>query len=72
MNGRDTLQERLAPWICTLALVLLWEVACRGFAIDPFVLPPPSAVAGAFVKYWSPLAHQWVCYKTRIYIEFDS
>ena len=61
MNGRDTLQERLAPWICTLALVLLWEVACRGFAIDPFVLPPPSAVAGAFVKYWSPLAkNAWV------------
>jgi len=55
MNGRTALSERLAPWICTLALLGLWEAACRGLAIDPFVLPAPSEIAAAFAKYRTPL-----------------
>ena len=57
MNGRRaTPGERIAPWACTIGLVLLWELVCRGFAIDPFILPPPSAIAGAFANYASPIA----------------
>jgi NitT/TauT family transport system permease protein len=48
----SSLAVRLAPWIATVAFVLLWEVACRAFKIQPFFLPPPSLVAQAFVDYW--------------------
>jgi NitT/TauT family transport system permease protein len=50
----DTL-ERLSPWIFTIALFLLWEAVCRVFKVDPFILPPPSAVFAAFLQYWKPL-----------------
>jgi len=45
-------QKRLAPWIATVALFVLWEGAVRGFGIEEFVLPAPSAAFGAMVQYW--------------------
>jgi len=54
MNASDVL-AKLAPWLFTLALVVVWEAAVRVFNIPPFFLPPPSAIAGAFVEYWGPI-----------------
>ena len=34
---------------------MLWELACRIFKIDTFVLPAPSQIFEAAVRYWSPL-----------------
>lgn len=45
----------LAPYVFTIAFFLLWEAACRGFAISSFVLPPPSTVFAALVQYRWPL-----------------
>lgn len=42
----------LAPWLYTIGLFALWEIACRLFAIPVFVLPPPSTIAGAVVEFW--------------------
>src|SRR5687768_9538494 len=41
--------EKLSPWLFTLAIFVIWEVACRLFKVDPFILPPPSA---AFEQMW--------------------
>jgi NitT/TauT family transport system permease protein len=46
-----SLSVRLAPWIATIALFVIWEVACQLFKIPPFLLPPPSLIAQAFVDY---------------------
>ncbi len=35
-------------WLLVLALLALWEGACRSGAVDPAILPPVSAVARAF------------------------
>jgi NitT/TauT family transport system permease protein len=35
----------LAPLLVGAAFLGLWEAACRVFAIRPFILPPPSAIA---------------------------
>lgn len=43
---------RLAPWIYTIALFLIWEVAVRALGIRPTILPAPSAIAGALWQYW--------------------
>lgn len=47
--------ERLSPLLFTVGMFVLWELACRLLKIDPFILPAPSAVAGAIVQYWRPL-----------------
>lgn len=46
---------KLAPYLFTIGFFLIWEAACRVFAISAFVLPPPSAVWGALVQYQKPL-----------------
>ncbi len=52
---KTTLAIRLAPWIATIALFVVWEAACRIFAIPVFFLPPPSLVFKAVIDYWPAL-----------------
>lgn len=46
---------RLMPWLVTLGLLLLWELACWAFNVREFILPAPSGVAKALVAYRKPL-----------------
>jgi NitT/TauT family transport system permease protein len=48
----QSLSARLAPWLYTLVLFAIWEAAVLIFKIPPFFLPPPTAVARAFVEFW--------------------
>lgn len=43
-------KDGLAPLCAFIALLVIWEAACRLFAIPSFVLPSPSAIALAAVK----------------------
>ncbi|MGB9368870.1 MAG: ABC transporter permease [Xanthobacteraceae bacterium] len=52
---KTTLTIRLAPWIATIALFVVWEAACRIFKIPPFFLPPPTLVLQAMIDYWPAL-----------------
>jgi NitT/TauT family transport system permease protein len=52
---KTTLAIRLAPWIATAALFIIWEAACRIFKIPVFFLPPPSLVFKAVIDYWPAL-----------------
>jgi NitT/TauT family transport system permease protein len=47
--------ERLSPWLFTVGLFVLWELACRAFHIDKFILPTPSESFAAMAQYWRPL-----------------
>jgi NitT/TauT family transport system permease protein len=49
---KQELSIRLAPWIYTIALLVIWEGAVQLFSIPEFFLPPPSAVARAIYNYW--------------------
>jgi len=51
MNGRS-LTVRLAPWLFTIVMFVLWEAIVRVFKIPTFFLPPPTAIAQAFVDFW--------------------
>ena len=46
------LSVRLAPWIYTIALLVIWEGSVHLFRIPEFFLPPPTAVARAIYDYW--------------------
>ena len=48
--------ERSSPWLFTIGLFALWELACRAFKIDEFILPAPSEAFAAMVQYWWPLS----------------
>ena len=48
----SALSVRLAPWIYTIALLVIWEAAVHTFRIPEFFLPPPTAVARAIYDYW--------------------
>jgi NitT/TauT family transport system permease protein len=50
MSG--TLSVRLAPWLYTVALFVIWEAVVRVFQIPEFFLPTPTAVARAIYDYW--------------------
>jgi NitT/TauT family transport system permease protein len=47
----------LAPWIAVALLLLLWELGCRIFAVEEFLLPAPSAAVGALVQYADAIWH---------------
>lgn len=49
---RNNLSVRLAPWLFTVALLILWEALCFALRIPTFFLPPPTAVARALVDFW--------------------
>jgi NitT/TauT family transport system permease protein len=46
---------RLAPWLFTLAMLAIWEIAVRMLDIPVFFLPPPTVIAKAFVEFWRPI-----------------
>ncbi len=46
----------LAPWVFTIGFFLLWEAACRVFAISSFVLPSPLQIGVAMWEYRTQLA----------------
>jgi NitT/TauT family transport system permease protein len=51
----NTVTEKLAPWLFTIGLFVIWEAVCRIFKVNQFVLPAPSAIFGAVVEFWRPL-----------------
>ena len=48
----QSLAIRLAPWLYTLALLVIWEASVYIFRIPEFFLPPPTTVARAIYDYW--------------------
>jgi NitT/TauT family transport system permease protein len=49
------LQEKLAPWVTTLALIAVWWLFIRLFDIKSFVLPTPWETLQAIYKFRYPL-----------------
>jgi NitT/TauT family transport system permease protein len=55
------------PWIVIFGTFLLWEAAVEVLGISTFILPAPSDVWAAAVKWWGPLlADSWQTLKTTL------
>src|SRR4051812_3093421 len=52
---KTSVAVRLAPWLATIALFVVWEAVCRIFNIPVFFLPPPSLVFKAVIEFWPAL-----------------
>ena len=46
---------RLAPWLYTIGLFVIWEIAVRASGIPHTILPAPTRIAEAIVQYWGPI-----------------
>ena len=58
---------KASPWLFTIGLFIFWEAVCRIFKIPTFFLPPPTAIANAFVEYWGPIArNSWITLQTTL------
>jgi ABC-type phosphate/phosphonate transport system permease subunit len=59
--------EAWLPWLVIAGMFLIWEAAVRIFAIQPFILPAPSAIAASMVKWWQPLlTNSWATLLTTV------
>lgn len=64
---RTNLLIKLSPWIFTIGLFVIWEAAVYIFKIPVFFLPPPTAIAQAFIDYSGPLArNSWITLQTTL------
>jgi len=47
--------DRLLPVAAVIVLLVVWEIACRAFAIESYVLPAPTRIIAVFVDKFSLL-----------------
>jgi NitT/TauT family transport system permease protein len=47
--------ETLAPWLFTIGLFIVWELACWLFNVSSIILPAPSEIFAAMARFYSPL-----------------
>ena len=47
--------EKHAPSLLVIAILLIWELVCRGLKVDPFILPMPTAIWDALLEYKKPV-----------------
>lgn len=53
-------QKRLRvamPWLVTIGIILVWDASCVVLNIPPFILPRPSVVFDAMIRYRGTLAY---------------
>ncbi|MCF3933529.1 ABC transporter permease [Acuticoccus sp. M5D2P5] len=53
---RFQINDNWAPWMVGIGALVIWELACRIFAIKPFVLPAPTAIAASLWKWHEVIA----------------
>jgi NitT/TauT family transport system permease protein len=59
--------ERVAPLLLLAAIVVAWELACRGLRVSEYVLPMPSAILEALLEYAGPiLSNAWRTFWTTL------
>lgn len=55
MNPRRL--QIIAPWVVTIGLFSVWELACWLFGVPPFILPRPSVILDTMLQYKAQIAH---------------
>ncbi|WP_108658479.1 ABC transporter permease [Acuticoccus kandeliae] len=56
VRRRFRISDNWAPWIVGAGTLVVWEAACRIFAIKQFVLPAPSAIIASLWKWHEVIA----------------
>lgn len=46
---------KAAPWLWSIGLFLIWEGTVHAFQFPVYILPAPTDIWAAIVKYWTPI-----------------
>lgn len=49
--------QRLMPWLITIGLFVVWELGCIVTNVEPFILPRPTLVWEATLKFKTQILH---------------
>ena len=52
--------QLIAPWVVTIGLFAVWELACWLLSVPPFILPRPSLIFHAMREYQEQILHHSV------------
>ncbi len=47
--------QTMLPWLVIIGMFGMWEIGCTAFKVPEFILPAPSAIYRAAVRWWYPL-----------------
>ncbi|MGH7950146.1 MAG: ABC transporter permease [Candidatus Binataceae bacterium] len=65
MNVREKRLQQLAPWLLTVAILVVWQLICTVFEVSEFIFPSPIQIARSLVQYAGPIAgHAWKTFWT--------
>ncbi len=57
--------EAWAPWLVSIAVLVLWQAICSLFRVSDFIFPSPYTIVQALVEYAKPIAaHAWQTFWT--------
>jgi NitT/TauT family transport system permease protein len=56
MAGKQRKLEKWSPWIVLTAIIIVWELVCRGFQVSDFIFPAPSAIFASLRQYAGPIS----------------
>lgn len=63
----DTFWVRHASWLLLLALVIVWELICKGLNVPRYLFPAPSDVWASGLARWAIiLQHAWQTFFTTV------
>jgi NitT/TauT family transport system permease protein len=49
--------DKAPATITFIAILIVWEIICRAFKVEPYIFPTPSATAKALVEFAPQIAH---------------
>ena len=56
MAAKTRRLEKWSSWIVLAAIIVVWELICRGFQISDFIFPAPSAILTSLRQYAGPIS----------------
>jgi NitT/TauT family transport system permease protein len=56
MAAKTRRLEKWSSWIVLAAIIVVWELVCRGFQISDFIFPAPSAILASLRQYAGPIS----------------
>ena len=48
--------EKWAPWLLSLAILVVWQAVCTIFSVSDFIFPSPIQIAKSLVEYAKPIS----------------
>jgi NitT/TauT family transport system permease protein len=65
MAVRDRTVERMAPWVLTAAILVVWQIVCWAFDVSEFIFPSPIQIVRSLNEHAAAIAgHAWKTFWT--------